>query len=526
MKPFVCLNFLLFALLQSANSQDERIKSIASLPATVKPPSGVLSLIADYDHASKGTVRLYLVNRTGGPITVPTEDGDFYAKRETPDASGKWQRCDTHVWSGCGNSYGSAQIPSDSYYRRDQELNSERGTLRKVRFRMHQALFPNLISNEGTAVIDDEDIASCKMDGLAIAEDATLDQLVDIGLGKLTSNVPRNDDGVESAMRGLKRFKNDPRLLDEIRRLLLHHRTVMAPFREERFGRIQPSQLRYVAALAALPAIIDESGANKQAWELIRSEFLEPTNPWRREALFELDHTPQTDRPYRFAELVFPILKEIILSGNEPGVDLAISILERYSTKPEAASLLRKVLAEKQRPEHQKIAAKDAFERLYPNPFLSVSVTLPKPSESEDVWGPLIAAPAETIRIKNISPQAVKLHSPRPEDLLVFRITGANGIDLPLKKQNPKEKATEVVTTIEAGQSFEFHQVKWWECIDPSAMIEGTTVRISVYADTPGLWPIPGGADPLSVGPGEGGNSWEVKTEGLLEKIRSSQGQR
>ncbi len=44
-----------------------------------------LALIADYEHPSKGTIPVYLVNRSGEDISLSSQDGDVYLKLEYQD---------------------------------------------------------------------------------------------------------------------------------------------------------------------------------------------------------------------------------------------------------------------------------------------------------------------------------------------------------------------------------------------------------------------------------------------------------
>jgi hypothetical protein len=63
-----------------------------ALPSSVEAPEGKLTLVADYAAPRTEGILLYLVNRTGRPVSIPHQDGDIYLKLETQSPDGRWQR--------------------------------------------------------------------------------------------------------------------------------------------------------------------------------------------------------------------------------------------------------------------------------------------------------------------------------------------------------------------------------------------------------------------------------------------------
>ena len=134
-------------------------KPNSELPKHAVASEGQVSLYADYKNAVIGYVPLYIINRTGKDIQIPTEDNDpgivLYASGE----DGKWQRAQHLVHSFCGNSYYSLPLPSDHFYKVYEVFPAD-GKPCKVRYSRYG--FQH--SNVGMGTVPEKIIEACKRD--------------------------------------------------------------------------------------------------------------------------------------------------------------------------------------------------------------------------------------------------------------------------------------------------------------------------------------------------------------------------
>ncbi len=138
---------------------------VANLPDRVAAPAGQATLFADFTDIWDGQVVLYLVNKTGDSLVVPTEDDDFFVKLEALSSSGDWKRAERHVYSFCGNVrqgrfVGPGEFVTLLGY---QPLEGEPC---QVRFKAYDQL--GLVSNSGPGRAAARDIRRARYDEMAL----------------------------------------------------------------------------------------------------------------------------------------------------------------------------------------------------------------------------------------------------------------------------------------------------------------------------------------------------------------------
>lgn len=135
------------------------------LPVHVKATDGELTLWADFEKRSQEGTPLYLVNKTRGTVSFPSQDGDIYIKLESFDKNGGWGRAQTHEYSDCGNSYGHRILQPGMHYRLLGYQAAE-GRKADIRYAMHSGL--NLVSNTGSGLVSDKDIELARFDSMSL----------------------------------------------------------------------------------------------------------------------------------------------------------------------------------------------------------------------------------------------------------------------------------------------------------------------------------------------------------------------
>jgi hypothetical protein len=448
-------------------------QDLAKLPSTVRPEDDAVSLRADFDHAANGLIHLFLINATGATVSVPAQDGDLYSKRESKDAQGKWRRCDGHSYSWCGNSYVSVDIPPGKFYSWQQPLDSGKGQKQPVRFRLYQQAPWNLVSNLGTAVIDPEEVERCRLDILGL-EQASFEDVLLVATEKIKGGQGASIDPLDSAIRSLARFGSDPRLFDAAKQLLAFHRT---------FVRLPPDHIirsqslnYYLDALELLSHIrIGDGFGNDEAkrtehterhWNLLRSELFEKSNPWREDLLSRLVYGEALRLNDYPPGRMKSLLDEIISQPNHPAIRLALQQYGRFADPAAMAGILAKIADDSKYPGGARSTARDAWEDLFPNPY--VSLTVMHPANTHDDYYLSTFDPC-AVRITNISAQPIQLSGSRAEDLLIVRLsdysTKADLLSRPTAK-SPSRKGAPL--TLQPGEVFEVKDVRWWELAAPA----------------------------------------------------------
>jgi len=222
---FIVISVFLFgASAMQKNSQDNRVcQPIASLPEHIFADSGRLTLFADFDHRRNGDVPIYVVNRSGKPITLSAQEGityikngihtfgsgNIYVKLEYEEAPGKWTRAEPHAFSWCGNSYSKMVLDKDSYLLVYDSPPGE-GIMAKVRYSFyHQDVRAS--SNCAEAFINKRDVERAANDALAVySGDFAFVRKVALGEVTLKNEMDHINDLRKSAIWRLARGEFDP----------------------------------------------------------------------------------------------------------------------------------------------------------------------------------------------------------------------------------------------------------------------------------------------------------------------------
>ena len=165
MKPHLLITLVFFAFIHRGWSDGGA--NVSGLPSHIKPPDSGLTLIADYDHATAGTVPVYLINRSGKNISLKSQDGDVYLKLEYQDPDGHWQRAQPHGYSWCGNSYFNPPLIHSDHFIIIKGYQPSQGQSAKVRFRLFGQQI-ELASNVGHGLVRLEDIHKAQNDAMAV----------------------------------------------------------------------------------------------------------------------------------------------------------------------------------------------------------------------------------------------------------------------------------------------------------------------------------------------------------------------
>ncbi len=156
-------------------SDTSRNRPLIALPAQIWAPAGYFSIVADYEHAERarwkqviggrfglsvivGGVPVYLINRTGRPLVLDTQDGDVYLKLEYEIAPGVWRRAEPHYYNSCGNAYDRQVVMlPESFIRVIGYQPPEHGRPARVRYALYGQEFL-AESNAGAGQVNDTDI--------------------------------------------------------------------------------------------------------------------------------------------------------------------------------------------------------------------------------------------------------------------------------------------------------------------------------------------------------------------------------
>lgn len=138
-----------------------------ALPNSLIAPEGKLTVHAVPREGDGGGAIIYLVNRTGKGISIPSQDGDLFFKLEVRDDSGAWVRAQNHLDSGCGNSYFPKTLAPGLHFVLEGYLPAA-GEAARVRYRC--AKNPDLVSNEFEGRYLRADRTAATFDDLAAAD--------------------------------------------------------------------------------------------------------------------------------------------------------------------------------------------------------------------------------------------------------------------------------------------------------------------------------------------------------------------
>jgi len=175
-------------------------KPIASLPEHVFADSSHLTLFADFEHRSNGDVPIYVVNRSGKPITLSLYTmgvHSFYTKEcitfgsqiinlklEYEETPGQWTRAESHVFRWCGyNDDKMILLDADSYLMVFGLLSKE-GIKVRVRYSFYLQDV-RASSNSGEAFINKKEVERAANDALAVYS-GNFEFVKKVALGEIT----------------------------------------------------------------------------------------------------------------------------------------------------------------------------------------------------------------------------------------------------------------------------------------------------------------------------------------------------
>jgi hypothetical protein len=166
MKPLVLISLanLIFSHLIWADPG----KDISDLPGHIAIPASGFALVADFAHASAGTIPVYFINRSGKDIQLAAQDGDVYLKLEYQDADGSWKRAQPHAYSWCGNSYFESPVIRSDQFVAIKGYQPLQGDSRKIRFRLYRQQI-EVASNVGQGLVHRGDIQKAQNDAMAVS---------------------------------------------------------------------------------------------------------------------------------------------------------------------------------------------------------------------------------------------------------------------------------------------------------------------------------------------------------------------
>lgn len=444
-----------------------KYRPLKELPESIHPASDKVTLFADFSTKSGGNIRLYLINNTSSDASVPTQDGDVYAKREAKIGDNEWKRCDSHSYSWCGNSYLVEKIPAQTFRSWLQKCDSSDGSERPIRYRMYQKEPWNLESNAGTARVSDTDLATCRYDAMAMKH-APFEDVMAVATGKVKGGQGASIDGIDSAIQALSRFPQDKRLFPVVKEII-------ESLPRQDSDVLRPGY-RYQTCLETLSAAMKASNIRAECWTYVSDQVRDPKFPWSGEALSWLL------RPYQFdMERLKPLVDFVLSEPDHPALNAAVIGYRQIVEKGEAGIKLRSIAADERYPKSTRDNAKQAMMQLFPNPFVSLKVVEGRSSDKQ-------LPPIKLAEITNIAPQAITFPVSSAVELLIVEVKSEEGEICPMKRPPAK---TNGQLRLEPGEKIEIKDVEWWQLVDWDRLPQSKHFVVSFGAASPGLWEIP-----------------------------------
>jgi hypothetical protein len=450
----------------------ESLASIRELPPHVQFRAGEKSYVADYSAAENGTVPIYVVNATAGPV----EHGLFmpWMFRETLSEEGVWRRCEPfpQIVDGVGLDE-TMIIPRDQFLVFHAARDSSRGTRQKVRFRMYTTGGPlPEVTNIGEGLVDPEDVRSSAMDVISALSGSFAD-LAGLFAGKeALPAFPYRDE----ALRRLGTLIDEPQRVAVLKEVI-------------RMAKATDDVDAFRLALVGLR----REGANKWTgndfWNFTVKELSGGQLRWAYAAYAELLQAPVPEERKRV------LLEEIIDRGRHPLFKAALLDYPRLAGNAPATALIERILRSSRYDAASKQQARALGDRLQMNPFLAVSVM---PGELDAQGRKTVA-----ISVVNIADAPVTLRAADPLSLLAVSVADPSGRELP-SFQQPRARARwneEGLIQLEPREVHHFPAVHWWAFVDVRKIPPDTGLQLAVRVRTPGLWPSPAAADPVQIPP-------------------------
>jgi hypothetical protein len=183
---------------------------LARLPPHVPAAAGQLSLFADFNKQQPGQVPLYILNRTGKPVTLTMYNGRPFIEMEYQAAQARWARAQVRDLPLCGNSLYTLTLHNDAFLV-VQGYVPLTGFKAKVRFRFFDGDI-TCSSNVGAALVSQE-----ALNFLLVSETEDFGLLSKIALGQ-----EKVREGLanlrELAIRRLAEVRFDPRKAEAVLR--------------------------------------------------------------------------------------------------------------------------------------------------------------------------------------------------------------------------------------------------------------------------------------------------------------------
>jgi hypothetical protein len=450
---------------------------LIALPKGIPSESGKLTLFADFagkmGDAKRGSVWLYLINATSMDLEVPTQDGDLSTKRESKGKDGEWRRCDTHMYSWCGNSYYSAKLAAKSFLAWQQPTNSAdgKGEATPLRFHMYQQSPWNLTSNEGSGRVTKEELTLCRYDAMAM-EYGPFEDVAAVATGKVVGG-QGSAGGRSTAIAALRRFPTDKRVFPLLKEIV------------DQLPDLEPREanLRYGAVLEAWKSAEAEFD---ERWRFLADPIRHHTSISPAQALLALIYLPfsPADGQDTYQRNLRQLTDEILADPSHPALLVALNYCSKVFDKAGASLRLSQIMKDKRYGEAQREAARSSRERLLANPFIQVEM------RNGDIVGGGKPTPLKWLKISNTSPRTVTLG----ENALVVEIT-VNEKKLPLRTSPFQLWLHGHPLTLKVGESVEWKNLTWWELVDPSCLKKGEYLSANFSVQIPELWEIPARPD-------------------------------
>ena len=457
-------------LMQNASLEGEPT-SVAELPAYLKPAPDCISLIADFKHKAAAKVTLYLINTTSANVSLASQDGDLGCKREAKSETGKWMRCDSHGYSWCGNSYGTQTLKAGQFLAWTQICDTPTGEARALRFKLYNQDKGDIVSNEGSGIVDESDVQFCRYDSLAMQQ-GPFEDVAAVATGKTQGGQGASINGLADAVRGLRRFKDDVRLFPTVKEVVLKLVAENA---------VKPGNNGYIYTdcLTTLRVLANHPQFNEELFNYVNGQLHDKSFPWRRRALEWLVSVFEWD-----TNKLRPVIEEILTTPSHPALHASAFAYQKVVGKSEAGTLLAQIANDPTRPEDDRNLARLAREGVFPNPYPSVK------AKSGEAWGNEGLTLLKEVTITNSSPQAITFPVGKPEALLGVEISKV--INQAVSNSQRYFMSDEAGSlTLQAGESVVIKDVKWWEMLRQVPIDDASDYNIHIIARTPGLWEVP-----------------------------------
>ncbi|MES2596925.1 MAG: hypothetical protein V4662_16395 [Verrucomicrobiota bacterium] len=433
---------------------------LETLPGHLKADPDRLSLRVDFQSATEGWVTAYLVNPTKEPMLVESQDGDLFCKREARMEDGLWRRCDSHHYSWCGNSYVPREVPAGRLLFWQQKLDSAQGKPRSVRFKLFQNVIADLVSNEGTGNVQDEDITLCRYDAMAMRT-APFADVVAVATGKVKGSHGSSTDR-NAGVWELERFYQEADLFSVLKRTVDYWAKARAT---------DPAKSgEYADCLRALQKGAGISLSPQDAWNLVAGHVRDPSFPWRDEALRWLGDFAGGDWLEALA-----LADKILSEPSHPAARAAVFVYAKYADSNLSGPRLAAIARDEAYSEDVRRVAQTAQKELFfASPLIQVRVEAGEASADQPV-------PLKTVTITNVSPQWIALPVANAEDLLIFELRDEHD-----NKTYVRRSAKEIIR-LEVGKPVVLKDVRWWKWLDPAMIKEGQSYTAHLRAATPGM---------------------------------------